>query len=169
MSRRAIHIDPDGRWGRALRAIVAPRRPPPPRFVMSCVGCDTVDAHDVWWARPGLCIACSPREDKIVRCTPRVERMIIAAAVAALKTMRRTFRVPSLLVLAFHGGDDLLKEDAAELRDGKQLDATTIVRICRDRSWTAKLVWRKRDEHGVKITTTQSLCFRMRTPKRRRR
>lgn len=168
MTRRAIHIDPGSRLGRALAAIVAPRRPPPPPFVMSCIGCGT-SAENTWWARPGLCNACSVSHDKVVRCTPRVERMIMAAAIAALKTMRRTFRVPSLLVLAFHGGEDLLKEDAAELRDGKRLDATTIVRICRDRSWTAKLVWRKRDEHGVNLTTTQSLRFRMGTLKRRRR
>ena len=93
--------------------------------------------------------------------------MFMDAAVAALKTMRRTFRVSSVLVIAFHGGEDLLAEDAREIADGKLLDATTTVRIGKGGEvWTSSLVWRRRDEHGVNYRTTQRLSFRMSKPRR---
>lgn len=157
MSRRAIHIDPDGRWGRALAAIVAPRLPPPPVFVMTCIGCG--ETKPAGWARPGLCWGCDKHADKHVRATKRVGQMMVAAAVAALQSRRRTFRVPSLLILAFHGGDDLHKLDTFERSEGMRLDAATTVRICRDRSWKTKLIYRRTDSVGTRHSTTQHVCF----------
>lgn len=149
MTRRPIHLDPDGRWARAFAAIVAPRRPPPLRFVMSCIGCGCTDdracAGGCYWYRPGICSCCAVAPDStVLRPTKRVSQMFVVAACEALQSRRWTFRMPSVAVLAFDGGEDTLKTDNDRRLEGGELDATTTVRIARDgSSWSTRLVYRR--------------------------
>ncbi len=95
----------------------------------------------------------------------QIDGRMLASAKAALATRRRAWRIPSLLVLAFHGGEDLLKFDAGQLAAGWALDPTTTVRACKDLSWTTRLVWRRWID-GVKLSHTQHIRFLATKPRR---
>lgn len=175
MSRRAIHIEGRSAIGRAIAGLVASRRPAAPKFVMSCIGCGCTDGHPCpggcYWSRPGICSRCAVApETELLRSTRRVEAMFTVAAVQAMKSLRWTFRMPSVAVLAWDGSEESIATDRERRGEGALLDATTTVRICRDGCWRTKLVYRRAASPEDKLAHrwTYHLSFRMHAPLRQR-